>query len=112
MDPETTVWLGRIVAATIVSGLGIAIRNLFVRTRNSERAIAVLNARPVASDKAGTEAREDLQKFKLCVAEGYVRRDDYVAQMAGVLTKLDAIGVMVARVDERVRIDPPPPNEP
>lgn len=107
MDPETGAWLARIVAGVIVAGLGVAIRNLFVRVRHNESAVAVLSNRPVANDKAGTEAKEDLQKFKLCVAENYVRRDDYVAQMAGVLTKLDAIGVMVARVDERMRIHDP-----
>ncbi len=118
MDGELGTSIVRAFIGVVVGGLGWVVRGLFTRVRTleaqsaaREERVAALEKEPAPSDATARQAQEDargakeeLQKFKLCVAERYVRRDDYVTQMAGVLTRLDAIGVMVARVDERMKI--------
>lgn len=63
-------------------------------------------------DAAGASEIARLEKalasYRLCVAEHYVRRDDYVHQMSIVGVKLDGIGerqssqqAMLERLDER-----------
>ena len=100
MDAELGQIIVRAVVGVVITGLGFAVRGLFVRMRTAEAGLAALGK----PDKAGQVAREELQKFKLCVAETYVRRDDYVMQMGGVIQKLDSIGTMVSRLDEWRRI--------
>ena len=96
MEGELISWLVKGTLAAVIGGLGIALRNLFSRMREAESGLAVLNREPGTSTTA-----EDLQTFKLRVAENYVRRDDYVQQLAGVLARLDGIGKVVVRVEER-----------
>ena len=45
--------------------------------------------------------KEELNAHREKVAENYVRREDYVPQLTQMTIKLDAIGQMVARLDER-----------
>ena len=104
MDAEFASWMAKAVMGGLITATGFALRTLFTRVRSAESEIAVLKERPSASDKVAREAKEELQRFKLCVAEGYVRRDDYVAQTAGIITRLDSIGTTVARLDERERM--------
>ena len=104
VDGELATIIVRAVIGVVITGLGFAMRGLFVRLREAESEIAVLKNQPAPTDKAGREAMEALQRFKLCVAESYIRRDDYVPQMALVTTKLDGIGGMVMRVDERTKL--------
>ncbi|MCY4030287.1 MAG: hypothetical protein OXH75_28745 [Acidobacteria bacterium] len=59
-----------------------------------------------ASKADGMATKEDLNAHREKVAENYVRRDDYVPQVTQMNVKLDAIGGMVARLDERSREDP------
>ena len=58
-----------------------------------------------ASKVDGMATKEDLNAHREKVAENYVRRDDYVPQVTQMNVKLDAIGGMVARLDERSRED-------
>ena len=58
-----------------------------------------------ASKVDGLATKEDLNAHREKVAENYVRRDDYVPQITQMNVKLDAIGGMVARLDERSRED-------
>ena len=104
VDPEAATWLVRIAAGVIISGLGVAVRGMFVRVRTAEAKVAVLESRPPSSDAAGKTALGEVQALKLCLAQHYVRRDDYVMQMTGVIQKLDSIGTMVSRLDEWRRI--------
>lgn len=57
----------------------------------------------LASKVDGFATKEDLNAHREKVAENYVRRDDYVPQVTQMNVKLDAIGGMVARLDERSR---------
>ena len=104
MEGELATLLVRGVVGTVIAGLGFAVRGLFARARQLESEVAALKARPLPNDEAGRAAAAALQQLKLDIAERYIRRDDYVTQMAGVATKLDSIGVMVARLDERFRL--------
>ena len=53
----------------------------------------------VRADQAGLN--QALQDHRLCVAETYVRREDYVQQTSLILSKLDAQAALLARLDER-----------
>ena len=104
MEADLATPIVRALIGAIICGLGVSVRTLFVRMREAESALAVLRVRESGSDESGRAALEQVQQLRLAVAEAYVRRDDYVMQMASVATKLDSIGVMVARVDERMRV--------
>ena len=104
MDPGLSAWILKGVISCVIVSLGFAMRTLFGRVRAAESEIAVLQNRPAPTDAAGREAKGELQTFKLCVAENYIRRGDYIPQMSQLNHKVDAIGVMVARIDERNRI--------
>lgn len=104
MDGDIGAWLLKGVITVVVTSLAFAVRGLFTRLREAEARVVALEKTPPPCDAAGRAAQADLQAFKLCVAEHYVRRDDYATQMAGALTRLDAIGVMVARLEERSRL--------
>lgn len=104
MEGELATVLVRSTVGAVIAGLGFAIRSLFVRMRTAEARVKVLEETRPAPDTAGREALAELQQFKLCVAENYIRRDDYIPQVTTLITRVDAIGVMVARVDERFRI--------
>lgn len=114
MNGDIGAWLLKGVISVVVVSLGIAVRGLFARLRDAEARLAVIEAIPAPCDAAGRaaqaelaefrgEAQRELQDLRLSVAEHYIRRDDYVAQMGLVTSKLDAIGVMVARMDERMK---------
>ena len=105
MDGEIGSWIVKGVISCVIVSLGFAVRGLFHRLRDTEARVVVLEKTPAPCDAAGREAKAQLQDFKLCVAENYIRRGDYVPQMAQLNNKVDAIGVMVARIEERNRIE-------
>ena len=90
-----------------------ACAGLFARVRRNEQAHAALEPRLAALERAVAARpapdtgvaplRDEMHAFRLHVAEDYVRRADYVTVTSTVLTRLDAMAVMVARIDERVR---------
>ena len=82
MEDNLLTWILSTALMAVFGTMGAAVRSLFLRLRAIER-----------------EERD----FRICVAENYVRRDDYVPQMSGVNIRLDSIGTMVARIDERTR---------
>lgn len=45
--------------------------------------------------------KDELTAHREKVAENYVRREDYVPQITQVIERLDGIGQMVARLEER-----------
>lgn len=107
MEADLATWVLRALIATLAA----AVAGLFARLRAVERERAVadtriqaLEARPTAHSDA-TEMREAVHALRLHVAERYVRADGYVAQMTGLCTRIDGIGVMVARLDERLRVN-------
>lgn len=57
----------------------------------------------LASKLDALASKDDLNAHREKIAENYVRRDDYVPQVTQMNVKLDAIGGMVARLDERSR---------
>ena len=101
MEGELGAIIVRTLVGVVITGLGFAIRSLFVRARELQVKVATLESRPAPDNSEARKAREELQALRLCIAERYTLRDDYVSQMAGVLTRLDGIGTIVARVEER-----------
>lgn len=103
MDGDIGAWIVKGVIGCVIVSLGIAVRGLFSRLRETEARVVAIEKAPAPCDAAGREAQAQVQDLRLCMAEHYIRRDDYVAQMGLVTSKLDAIGVMVARMDERMK---------
>ena len=104
MDLDTRILLavaGACIAA--VGGLFARVRRNEVRHVAMEPRLSAVEARPSGAGDVA-EVREELHAHRLHVSETYVRRDDYVALTATVLTRLDSLGVMVARIDERERL--------
>ena len=106
MEGDLATWIVRALIAALVAAVG----GLFARLRVVERERAVadtriqaLEAQPTAHSEAA-EMREAIHVLRLHVAEHYVRADGYVAQMTGLCARIDGIGVMVARLDERLRV--------
>ncbi len=98
MNAEVFVeWVAR---AVVVATVG-AVTTLFVRLRRVEAENAVIEE--TVRQIAGSNVGEELHKLRLCIAESYVRRDDYVQQLSLIQSKLDSLGTLVARVDERTR---------
>ena len=103
---DVEAWILRaLVGACIAAAAGLfaRVRRNEIRHAGMEPRLAAVEARPAAGGDAA-ELREDLHAHRLHVAETYVRRDDYVALTTTVLTRLDSLGVMVARIDERERL--------
>lgn len=95
---DIEVWVARAVIGALVTGAVIAL----ARMRALERNQAVLTKTVGRLEKQDTGAGA-VQELRICIAENYVRREDYVPQMSGINAKLDSIGAMVARLDERSR---------
>ena len=107
MEADVTSWIGRGVVGLLIMAVG----GLFARLRSVERdraaadvRIEKLEQRPVPSSGPATKVHDELREFQIGVAENYVRRNDYIQQTAGILQRLDAVGTMTARIDERTRL--------
>ena len=106
--PGAEAWqaFGGVVAVLIFLGAGvIALRRL-----------GFLGARPVAStpapapdtalQKRVAALESELANLRLCMAENYVRRDDYITNQSRVIGLLEAHSVMLGRLDERIGARP------
>lgn len=90
---ETIVATVAGVALTaLVGAVGWLIRAVLANATRTTRLIAA---------EETMASKEDLHRIELAVADKYVRRDDYVPQITLNNSKLDAIGQMVARLDDR-----------
>ena len=109
MTPEVADWILRAVAVALVG----AVVGLFARLRTVERGRAVADTRIQSLEGRPSDHPEVVKlhqmvhDLRLHLAEHYVRSDGYVAQMTGICTRIDGIGVMVARIDEWRRTQTP-----
>lgn len=102
MDHEWTAWALKWALTAGLTGVAVVLRALFVRVRSLESSHAAIEARLAAGGDSRVEPlRQELQALRLEVAQSYVRRDDYVTQVSEVLGRLDGIGTIVTRVEER-----------
>lgn len=107
--------LATTLVGVVASGLAVAVRLAFQRLREAEARQAEIRARLATvegrPDGVGAEQlRTQAAELRECMAERYVRRDDYVTHIAGVSSRLDAQGgmlleqrAMLVRVEERIR---------
>lgn len=106
---------GWLIEGAVLAALGLigaAIGRMFIRLRQVEARNAADNQRIASLEKnlgQIPQLLDAVHKIRLCIAENYVRRDDYVQQVSMVLTKLDALATTVARVDERTKHWEKPP---
>lgn len=103
---EVEAWILRgLVGACIAAAAGLfaRVRRNELRDASMEPRLAAVEARPSGGEGVA-EVREEMHTLRLHVAETCVRRDDYVTLTATVLARLDSLGVMVARIDERERM--------
>lgn len=102
MDGEISAWIAKGVISCVIVSLGFAVRGLFSRLREAEARIVAIEKTPPPCDAAGREAKAELQDFKLCVAEHYVRRDDYITTQSRIMGLQEAHGIALARLEERI----------
>lgn len=102
---DTLVWLAGIVGSFVIGGIIRSVFALFRRVREAEKHVGKLEERIDGLDGGAAvgELERQLQEHRLCVAETYVRREDYVPQMSLIAAKLDAQAVTLGRLDERTR---------
>ena len=114
MRVDLPTLLATTLIGVLASGIGVAVRVAFQRLRESEARQAAILARLVTVE-GRSEGVDDAQlralaaEMRECMAERYVRRDDYVTHTAGVASRLDALSLvlaeqraMLARVEERI----------
>ena len=108
----TEAWqaFGGVAAVVILlGGLALALQRLgLIRTRavrpDNER--THLEARVAALEEVARRVdrlEREFQEHRLCVAENYVRRDDWVPMTSRVIGMLEDHTQMLARLDERTR---------
>ena len=80
------------------------------------RRLGLLGARPAASTPAPAPAPEadtalqgrvaalesEIANLRLCMAENYVRRDDYITNQSRMIGLLESHSVMLGRLEERI----------
>ena len=109
---EIDVWIMRAALAAVIA----ACVGLFVRLRKVETGRAVADERidklqgrdggvgAIADLRVQLDAaRREVHEHRLCVAEHYVRRDDWVPTTSRVICLLEDHTRMLARLDERTR---------
>lgn len=101
MGDDWVAWTLKWGLTAGLTGISVLLRGLFVRVRHLESQVMALDARPPSDDAAAQKAMAQVQDLRLAVAEHYVRRDDYIPQISEVLSRLDGIGTIVTRVEER-----------
>ena len=108
--PDPAAWqaFGGVLAVLILLGAAmVALRRLgIIRQPASPPAAAdggpgCRNVKDDLTDRVHKLERE-LDAFRLHVAESYLRRDDYIASQSRVIGLLEAHGVMLARLEERI----------
>ena len=109
--PDAEAWQSFAGVVGVVFFLGAAVVGL--------RRLGLLGPRAAASapapatpapDAAALECIADLEselaKLRLCMAENYVRRDDYITNQSRVIGLLEAHSVMLGRLEERIGARP------
>ena len=94
METEFISWVMRGLVLLTMGGVG----GLFAWQKKISSEVAVIQSE-LGDDNASSK---DITELKLCVAETYVRRDDYIQQVSLVGQKLDSNALLLTRVDERV----------
>lgn len=108
--PDAGAWESFAGVAGVVIFLGAAVVGL--------RRLGLLGGRPAtsaqanpptpaqAADKEALARVEAVEKaladLRLCIAENYVRRDDYITNESRVIGLLENHSVMLARLEERI----------
>ena len=94
METEFISWVVRGLVLLTMGGVG----GLFAWQKKISSEVAVIESK-LGEDNASSK---DLTELKLCFAENYVRRGDYIQQVSLLGQKLDANALLLTRVDERV----------
>ena len=104
MDPVLVAVFGAI-AAVIATGVG----GLFIRMRSLEGLRKAADVRlGELEDKArkADELDKKVGELRVCIAENYVRREDYVPALSLIGSKIDSMAQMLTRVDTRLEPRP------
>lgn len=108
--PEAWQAFGGVVLVLVFLGGGaVALRRLgIIGARPAANAPA--QAAPPAPDKALQDrlakAEAAIAELRLCMAENYVRRDDYVTNQSRMIGLLENHSVMLGRLEERIGARP------
>ena len=108
--PDAGAWESFAGVAGVLIFLGtaaVALRRLgLLGGRSAASAQASAPAAAPAVDKETLARVEAVEKaiadLRVCVAENYVRRDDYITNESRVIGLLESHSVMLARLEERI----------
>lgn len=96
------------IFGSIAAGIVAAVGGLFLRLRTLEARRAAADVRLEALEERDTGLgelqgmREELHKMRLCMAESYLRREDFVPVSSRVLGALERQGLAIARLEARL----------
>ena len=99
-------WALRAAVLAVVGG----IVGLFARLRRLEAEHGVVANEVTAIENRGSKfadeqiqgLRHEISDLRLHIAEGYVRRDDYIRNQSQMIGLLESHSVMLARLEERI----------
>lgn len=98
--PEAWQAFGGAVTVLIFLGAGaFALRRLGLVGAPKPAAVPAADSR---FEERLAELERKHNDFRLCIAENYVRRDDYVSSQSRVIGLLESHGQMLARLEERI----------
>ena len=110
--PDAEAWqsFAGVLGVVIFLGAGvIALRRLgFLGGRPAASAPAPAPAPEVDKPLQGrvAELESEIAKLRLCMAENYVRRDDYITNQSRMIGLLESHSVMLGRLEERIGARP------
>ena len=96
IEPQAWQAFGGTAAVVILlGGLALALQRLGVLRGPATGA-------PAKDDERIARLESEFTELRICLAENYVRRDDYVTGESRVIGHLEAHSVMLARLEERL----------